>query len=402
VTDRKPFYADEATKRAIEFATGDTLPKEHAATGTLFDDASHVPFTPRYGLVATQTQAAIEELVARLSGGRRQAYFPYVISRQYDRIPRIHRTGNWVAGEADGAEVLHTHGTWGHLYPFGVFTAYNDHGTPHRDHDRMFSASGPDLVTNTSTLSSDAHTAGFAKFVRTGGDWVADGYQAGKWVYSLGWAGPSNGRFDVSAVSTLELTVKDPADQIVTEAAAANHEVRGTGGSASGHNGYEDGVLLLAGGLDVEERVRFRAAGTLLNTTTADTFIELCLEPNPPLDIPGTSQFTGANRMRMLTGELGATWTGTKRVLWECEFYRGHANTGDEYHYDWSIAIQDVLSVGGHGHVTGGFNFKSLDAYLCPRFRVDRIANLDTYDATFQDGTQRLLTFQKYDVEPVH
>lgn len=182
--------------------------------------------------------------------------------------------------------------------------------------------------------------------------------------------------------------------------AAANHEVRGTTSGTSGHNGFAEGLLLLKDSLDAEERVRFRAGGFVENTANTDAFIEFVLEPNPPLDIPGTSQFTGARRMRMLTGEFGAMWTGKKRILWECDFFLGHANTGDEYFFDWRITIQDVLSISGLEHVTSGFNFKETDAYLCPRFRIDRIANLDIYDATFQAVAGRRLELQKYDAGP--
>lgn len=408
MADKKPLYGDQALARVAEFGDSDTIPRANAASGTLFDTASAVPFEPRFGLQSVDVQRAIEELVARTAGGRRMSWFPYIISRQWDRVARLHRVGKWVAGDSDGTEILNTHGTWGHHWPFGTFGAYDNDGQPHRDHNRLATSSGPDLVTDTSVggLSSNKHMAGFAKFIRAAGTWAGTGWQTNRWVYPMGWTAPgTNGRFDVSAVDAIagELTVRDPADLITTEASAANHEIRGTSSGASGHNSYaHDGLFLLAGTLDIEERIRFHASGYLENDLDPDAFVEIVLEPNPPLDIPGTDQFAGANRMRMMTGSLGATWTGAKRIVWDCVFHLGHANTGDEYHYSWTIDIEDVLSVRGATRVTGGFNFKETDAFIIPRFRVDGPGQEDIYDATFQATGDLRLEFQKFDVEPIH
>ncbi|MEK9721877.1 MAG: hypothetical protein VW405_00150, partial [Rhodospirillaceae bacterium] len=167
----------------------------------------------------------------------------------------------------------------------------------------------------------------------------------------------------------------------------------GSGVNTSGFNGYEEGLLLVAGALDEGDVIRFSAEGFMENTAHADAFVEFVLEPNPTA---GTT--AGANRMRMLSGELGATWTGTKAFRWECLFAMGEGKAGDEYSYAWSMYIEDVLDVSGSGHVTSGHAFKTTDTYLGARFRVDEITNLDTYDTTYQALTTLRLEIQKYDV----
>lgn len=405
---RKGLWADETLKRVTEMGADDEFPPENLPANVLYEDAEHVPFIPKEGIESDQTEAAILEVASRFAGGRRISYVPYTVERRVERVGRIHRVGSWLAGAYDGSEILDTHGTYGHQYPFGTFAAYNERGAPHRDHDRLATLGGPDLVTTVSatTLAAVKTGAGFGRFDMGVGTWAAEAYQVGKWVFPLGWSNAgNNGRFLVSTVDAVagQLVVEDPGEKIVTEASAANHEVRGTTSGASGHNGYASGLLILQGALDMEERVHMRASGLLENTVNADAFVEIVVEPNPPLDIVGTSQFTGANRMRMNTGSLGATWTGKKRIVWDFTLQLGHSNLGTEYSYDWRIDVQDVLSVGGSVNVTGGFNFKeTAETTLCPRFRVDRLANLDIYDATFQALSTLKLEFQKFDAGAIH
>lgn len=412
MADKKPLYGDQALARVAEFGVGDTIPRDNAATGTLFDSAAGVPVAPGQGFITTDAQSRFEELGARGAGGRRFSYIPYTVDRRMERIGRIHRVGSFWAGVYDGTEVLDTHGTYGYLYPFGAFCAYNERGSPHRDHDRLATLSGPDLVTNAAVggLSVVKTGPGFATFVRDDSStWGSDGYQEDKWIFPLGWANAgNNGRFlifDVDPVNG-ELVVEDHGDDIVTETAAADHEVRPTTSGASGHNGFASGLLIMQGALDVEERIHFRASGLLENSLAGDgpdCFVEFVLEPNPPLDIVGTNQFAGANRMRMMTGSLGATWTGKKRLVWDCTFQLGHSNLGTEYSYDWRIDIQDVLSVGGSVNVTGGFNFKeTAETMLCPRFRVDGPGQEEIYDAAFQATGDLQLEMQKLDAGLIH
>lgn len=409
MADKKPLYGDQALARVAEFGVGDTIPRDNAATGTLFDNAGGVPFIPRQGLISVDTQSVIEELAARGAGGRRVSYIPYTVERRMERIGRIHRVGTFVAGVYDGSEVEDTHGIEGHLYPFGAFAAYNERGAPHRDHDRLAVLGGPDLVTNAAVggLTATKTGAGTGKFTRVDAStWGSDAYQPGKWIFPLGWSNAgNNGRFLVDTVDAVngELVVFDYGDDIVTEAAHANHRVRGTTSGASGHNGFASGLLIMQGALDVEEAVHFVATGLIENDLDPDAFLEMVVEPNPPLDIVGTSQFTGANRMRMSTGPFGATWTGKKRVVWTYRLKMGHSNLGTEYGYNWTIDIEDVLSVGGSKNVTGGFNFKeTAETMLCPRFRVDGPGNEDIYDAAFQATGDLQVEFQTLDGGMLH
>ena len=408
MAERRPLVGDSAATVVEEIDDGDVLAPQWLPANVLYTSAANVPSTPTVGLESTNVQSALTEIASRFAGGRRISYVPYTVERRVERVGRIHRVGSWLAGAYDGSEILDTHGTWGHQYPFGTFAAYNERGAPHRDHDRLATLGGQDLVTTVSatTLAAVKTGAGFGRFDMGVGTWAAEAYQVGKWVFPLGWSNAgNNGRFLVSTVDAVagQLLVEDPGDKIVTEASAANHEVRGTTSGASGHNGYASGLLILQGALDMEERVHMRASGLLENTINADAFVEIVVEPNPPLDIVGTSQFTGANRMRMNTGSLGATWTGKKRIVWDYTLQLGHSNLGTEYSYDWRIDVQDVLSVGGSVNVTGGFNFKeTAETTLCPRFRVDRAANLDIYDATFQALSTLKLEFQKLDAGAIH
>jgi len=86
----------------------------------------------------------------------------------------------------------------------------------------------------------------------------------------------------------------------------------------------------------------------------------------------------------MLTGELGFTWTGAKACRWHALFTMGSAIDQDEYTLEWIFEVADLGSYSGIEYVTSGQNFKVNDVTLSPRFRVDRIANIESYDATFQ------------------
>jgi hypothetical protein len=102
----------------------------------------------------------------------------------------------------------------------------------------------------------------------------------------------------------------------------------------------------------------------------------------------------------MLTGELGQTWTGNRALRYRIELY----NLGpDSYEY-WgeflvaSGAGQTGIRREAGGRVTGGHNWMANDTNLQMRWRVDRIANLDTYDATYQGLTTLRLAIENYGV----
>lgn len=411
MTDREPLYYDDVSDKVTRMGTDDKIPSSLLDDEVLLTNAAGVPFTAENGIEATNAQGAIAEVAGRYAGGRRTAYFPYKVRRSWDRIQRVHRVGTWVAGDAGSAAltaVVDTHGTTGHLYPFMTFSAIDSNGNPHRDHDRLSTAGGPTLATNTTnTISTAAHSADKFKFVIVTDVWGTGGlnFEVGDTVYAYGFAN-ANGRWEVDAIESAgkDLVVIDPGNSVSTyDAAASTHEVRGTQGNSSGFNGYAEGLFMLANSLEVEERIRFEASGLMENPASgggSNAFVEFVLEPNPAdsMDSPGTDQYAGANRMRMLTGDLGATWSGVKSFSWWCELAMGSAPTGDEYQYNWGVDIEDVIDTGGSMRVTGGHSFKSLDTFLSPRFRVDldQATRLDTYDATNQ-GQGLRLEIQKYD-----
>lgn len=311
-------------------------------------------------------------------------------ARTQSRIQRSRRSGKWKAGISPITELLNTHGTLGHFYPFTTFAAIDSNGHPHMDHDRLDNAGGPDLVTN---VEAQADVAGFAKFIYPGGgSWSAAGYQVGKQVRSMGFTNAgTNNYFEVSAIGgagNSELTVIDHIDAITSETASTEQEVRGTGNQSSGFNGYLEGLFIAGSTLWNEESFQFYSSGFMANTLNADCFAEFCLEPNPVAGV-----YNGANRIRMLTGQVGATWTGSLPFQWWCKVVRGYAD--DEYLVEWHLKLAGLLDERGASHVTGGQD-SNVDAVWSPRFRVSRIAELDLYTATYQNAGVSL-EMQRYE-----
>lgn len=303
------------------------------------------------------------------------------------RIKTLRRNGTWTAGVAVLDQLLDTHGTLGHLGPFMTFSAIDASGHPHMDHDRLDSVGGPDLVTN---VEAQVLTAGLARFIfPAAGSWATEGYQAGKQIHAAGFTNaPTNGYFVIDDVSGSNLDVIDHNDVITAEAAAAEQEIRGTNNQSSGFNGYLEGLYIPADALRVEESFQFYGAGFMANTLEPDCFVEFCLEPNP---VAGT--YNGANRVRMLTGEVGATWTGTLPFFWDCKVVRGYDD--DEYLVEWRLRILGLLDEFGAEHVEGGHDWTT-EAVWSPRFRVGRISELDTYGWTNQ-GAGVSLTMKRYE-----
>ena len=323
------------------------------------------------------------------ASGARAYIAPFRVGpEEHTRIQRIRRRGRWIAGDATNtAELLNTHGTSGHSYPFRTFSAANSTGVPHNDHDRLANTGGADLVTS---IEAQADVAGKAKFIRSTGDFTSEGYSSGKIVHASGFSlGATNGYWEIdsSGVTATTLTVLDPNDSIQNEAAEVSQEIRGLQSNASGFNGYEEGLLVLADSLRSEESIRFRAVGYIENPSDSDSFVEFVLEQN---HVAGVHAGT-----RMLSGELGATWTSPLAFWWDCEFIQGYDS--DEHYIKWSMRIPGILSKEGGVRVTGAVNMTTTDTLLCPRFRVDNIANIDTYgDPTYQ-GQGLRLELQRYD-----
>jgi hypothetical protein len=299
-------------------------------------------------------------------------------------IPRIRRTGKWIAGDADMTGLLDTHGTNGHSYPFMTFAAVDFYKHPHMDHDRLASGAGPGLVT---AVTASKTGAGVARFVHTTSTWAGT-YTAGNWIHSAEFTGANNGYWYITAVSGADLDVLDPLDLVTNETGG---EVRGTTVNSSRFNGYEEGLRVPADALRHQERIEFYAAGFIQNNENGDAFVEFVLDVNPTAGVHAGT--------RMLSGELGATWIGELPFWWRAGFVRGY--DVDEYFIDWRMRIPGVLDTEGGEHVTGGVDMKTTAAILSPRFRIDQITNLDIYDDTFQANADLRLELQRYEAGAV-
>jgi hypothetical protein len=146
--------------------------------------------------------------------------------------------------------------------------------------------------------------------------------------------------------------------------------------------GYEDGEFVAAGQFTPGRKLRFDLELRIRNDTHADTFIEFVVEPNPKVGV-----YTGADRMRCLTGDLGPPWPDPRdaRAWFEVE---AHGPTEFETRGELKIA-----PAGGLGALvrkfkvaldTATYDASALDALWQLRWRIDRAANLDLYDDTYQ------------------
>jgi hypothetical protein len=284
---------------------------------------------------------------------------------------------------------------------------------------------GPALTNAAAVSVSGGH------YVRSSGSWIIDGFSVGNVLTVSGFAtggpgGPNNGTKTVTAVShtTLEVgggltTESAPGVAVMTSytehlypwmvATCLDYEgyphdrhqrleASLSSGGLSETLGYAHGEFVAAGEFRNGAKIIFDGCGYAANTVNADAFFEFVLEPNPT--VAGAPVYTGANRMRMLTGELGQTWTGNRAFRYRIELY----NLGpDSYEY-WgeflvaSGAGQTGIRREAGGRVTGGHNWMANDTNLQMRWRVDRIANLDTYDATYQGLTTLRLAIENYGV----
>jgi len=314
-----------------------------------------------------------------------QAYAPHV------DLPRPYRArGQWIAGATE-APGLH----------------------------------GLELVANDISVST---TSTYASPAGSSTDFVALGVTVGSTITVSNFVnGANNGAHVVTVVARHLVTV---AEVLVVEAAASNvtfeclgehlhpfqvataldyetyphdRHQRMESNLSSGNNsmlrGYEAGDFIAAGDALALRRIVYEQSGFIQNAGWTDAFIEHVLEPNPNVKGALAARYTGSNRMRMLSGELGLTWSGARK--WTCRvelivesatsyYWNAHHRI---YGSDGSLVWEKEC--GGSGT---SFNWATTDATLQLRWRVDRIANLDTYADTYQGSTNQGANTLRLDV----
>jgi hypothetical protein len=159
-------------------------------------------------------------------------------------------------------------------------------------------------------------------------------------------------------------------------------------GTNSRLRGYEAGDFIAAGDALRLRRIVYEQSALMQNVGWPDAFVEHVLEPNPQVTVAST-RYTGANRMRLLSGEIGLTWSGTRLLRTRVELVVDGATS-----YSWSAHWRLFGSNGAlvwekvASGVGSSFNWALTDAALQLRWRVDRIAKLDAYDDTYQGSNQ--------------
>jgi hypothetical protein len=153
-------------------------------------------------------------------------------------------------------------------------------------------------------------------------------------------------------------------------------------------NGYESGQRFRKG--DMLRRpgrgARYEVRGRLRNKVWNSSFIEFVLEPNPV-----AATYTGANRIRFLSGELNFL-TGANDAF-VTFWVQLHVESATAYSWEAELNIYSengaLLRTSKWGdYTTSGFNWLLNDCKLQLRWRVDRIENIDTYNATYQGWNQ--------------
>jgi len=150
----------------------------------------------------------------------------------------------------------------------------------------------------------------------------------------------------------------------------------------SNYNGYEEGLFLPANFLNKGDAIKFVYEGQIENTYDADMFVEFCIEPNPVAR--GMTGYSGVNRMRLLSDELGFTWIGALPFKMDTLFRMGDGPRGNHYIVDYKMAIGNNWSKEESLFISGGHAFRDVDTFLSTRFRVDHIDHLDIYTGTHQ------------------
>ncbi len=92
--------------------------------------------------------------------------------------------------------------------------------------ERTRGTSPAGIGTPVASVESQIGAAGEGVFVRAAGSWITDGFAVDQWVQSLGFAdADTNGNWRVKAVTSTDLTVDDPGDDIAAEVAEAGQTV---------------------------------------------------------------------------------------------------------------------------------------------------------------------------------
>lgn len=177
-------------------------------------------------------------------------------------------------------------------------------------------------------------------------------------------------------------------------------------GNNSGIKGYAQGDFIAKGEFWRGRKIRYDGDGYMQNGVNADAFFEFDLIPNPTAS---TSNYEDANRMRMLSGELGMTWAGNRGFEYEIELtslgatayaWRGIFRIYEGYDVDGGPRGQVIFEQKVRGSTTSGVNWLSTDVVLQLCWRVARIADLNTYPGGNQGSTLQL-AIENYGYTPV-
>lgn len=305
-----------------------------------------------------------------------------------DRFKGYRSSGLWVAGSASAAPSVH----------------------------------GPNFL-GTGSLMSVASGV----YTRTSGSFVEEGFSVGNVCTVSGFVnGANNGSKTLSAVSHLTMAASgggltDETAVAVSFSSYTEHlypfmvatcldyegyphdrhqrlESNLASGNVSETLGYAAGDFVAKGEFSRGAKIIYDGCGYAANTINADAFFEFVLEPNPT--VAGAPVYAGSNRMRMMSGELGQTWTGSRPFHYRIELFCEGANAYSCFGEFTIVGGNGLASIKREcgGRVTSGFNWQTTDAVLQNRWRVDRIANLDTYDDTYQGLSTLALAVTNYGV----
>lgn len=408
-------HANAVAAGAAGFMTGaDKTKLDGIAAGAEVNTASNLTATSAHGGIGVYASKSASDLrlrpivqsrqiIASNVGNDVRVAFDasrYRPSREAaDRFKGYRVCGSWIAGAKAAAPTLHGPAWVGGVEADGVTGA-------------------------TVSVASGVYTRAAGGSIT----WLIEGFSPGNVLTIAGFANAgNNGTKTVATVSHTQMTVTDTTGMvnetgaIPTITSYTEHlypfmvatcldyegfphdrhqrlESSLASGSASETLGYAAGDFIAAGEFSRGAKLVYEGVGYCANTVNVDAFFEFVLEPNPT--VAGAPVFAGSNRMRMLSGELGQTWSGNRPFKYRIELY-AEGPTSYSYFGDFTIIGGDGLAAIRRecgGLVTGGFNWQTTDANLQLRWRVDRIANLNAYDATYQGLSTLRLAVNNYAV----
>lgn len=169
-------------------------------------------------------------------------------------------------------------------------------------------------------------------------------------------------------------------------------------GNNSGEDGYPNGLLVTAGAFQRGDGYDLTVRGRMKNSASASAFVEFAIEPNHVRGV-----FNAPGRARLLTGVLGETWSGW--LDFSCEmrwrYFKGAGWQVDAVMRWFKPGFGFVFERPMQAVVTAGVNLRTTTALLCHQMRVDNIANLNTYNGTYQGlGTLEIVA-QHIELQPV-